>query len=71
MTVEELVNVLDREVTFDVLQAYDREILFESIENYNNDCCCQKWKKIKNRIVLEFYPTDTRELSIFLYPEFM
>ena len=30
MTVEELVKVLDKEVTFEVLQAYDREILFDS-----------------------------------------
>ena len=27
MTVEELVKILDKEVTFEVLQAYDREII--------------------------------------------
>ena len=30
MTVETLINVLDKEVTIEVFQAYDNEILFDS-----------------------------------------
>ncbi len=70
MTVEELLNVLDREVTFEVLQAYDREIIFASSE-YGDKNDNKKWEEVKNRIVYEFYPTDTRELFIFVYPIFM
>lgn len=70
MTVEELLNVLDREVTFEVLQAYDREIIFSSSE-YEDKNDNKKWEEVKNRIVYEFYPTDTRELFIFVYPIFM
>lgn len=70
MTIEELIKVLDREVTFEILQAYDREILFESSE-FDNKYNSKKWEEVKNRIVYEFYPTDTRELLIFVYPGFM
>ena len=35
MTVEELVKILDKEVTFEVLQAYDREIIFE-LSNFSD-----------------------------------
>lgn len=62
MTVEELVKVLDKEVTFEVLQAYDRGILFDSSNSYH------EWGSVKDRIVIEFYPTDTRELYIFVEP---
>lgn len=70
MTVEELVKVLDKEVTFEVLQGYDREIIFES-SNFSDRDNNKKWEEVKNRIVYEFYPTDTRELFIYVYPSFM
>lgn len=70
MTVEELVKILDKEVTFEVLQAYDREIIFES-SNFSDKDNNKKWQEVKDRIVYEFYPTDTRELFIFVYPTFM
>ena len=63
MTVEELVKVLDKEVTFEVLQAYDREILFDST-NSNHE-----WESVKDKIVVKFYPTDTRELYIYVFPD--
>ncbi len=70
MTVEELVKILDKEVTFEVLQAYDREIIFE-LSNFSDKDNNKKWQEVKDRIVYEFYPTDTRELFIFVYPTFM
>lgn len=70
MTAEELVKVLSREVTFEILQAYDRNILFES-SDFNDKCNSKKWEEVKDSIVYEFYPTDTRELFIFVYPKFM
>lgn len=70
MTVEELVKILDKEVTFEVIQAYDREIIFES-SNFSDKDNNKKWQEAKDRIVYEFYPTDTRELFIFVYPTFM
>lgn len=70
MTVEELVKILDKEVTFEVLQAYDRGIIFES-SNFSDKDNNKKWQEVKDRIVYEFYPTDTRELFIFVYPTFM
>ena len=65
MTVEELVKVLDKEVTFEVLQAYDREILFDST-NSNHE-----WESVKDKIVVEFYPTDTRKLYIYVFPDWI
>lgn len=70
MTVEELVKILDKEVTFEVLQAYDRGIIFES-SNFSDKDNNKKWQEVKDRIVYEFYPTDTRELFIFVYPTFI
>lgn len=65
MTVETLISVLDKEVTFEVFQAYDNEILFNSSMSRSNN---YEWENVKNRIVSEFYPTDTRELYIYVEP---
>lgn len=65
MTVETLINVLDKEVTIEVFQAYDNEILFDSSRSRSNN---YEWENVKNRIVSEFYPTDTRELYIYVEP---
>ena len=69
MTFETLIGVLNREVIFEVFQAYDNnKILFDSssgLELIDNN---YEWGNIKNRIVSEFYPTDTRELHIFVEP---
>lgn len=70
MTVEELVKILNREVIFEVLQAYDRKIIFESSE-YSNKDNNEKWNEVKNRIVNEICPSDTGEIFIYVYPEFM
>lgn len=69
MTVESLISVLDKEVTFNVFQAYDNKILFDSQSGLGliNDNC--EWENVKNRIVSEFYPTDTRELFIYVIPD--
>lgn len=66
MTVETLISVLDKEVTFEVFQAYDNEILFDSLRSRSNS---SEWGNVKNRIVSEFYPTDTRELFIYVLPD--
>lgn len=70
MTVEQLIGLLDKEVIFQVMQAYDREILFDSPHNYdfNESDRIDRWEKVKERIVVEFYPTDERELYIFVEP---
>ena len=55
MTVESLISVLDKEVTFNVFQAYDNKILFDSQSGLglsdNKD------------------PTDKRELFIYVLPD--
>lgn len=66
MTVETLINVLDKEVTFEILQAHDNVVLFESSRSISGN---YEWKNVKNRIVSEFYPTDTRELYIYVFPD--
>ena len=66
MTVETLMSVLDKEVTFEVFQSYDNEILFDSSRSRSNN---YEWKNVKNRIVSEVYPTDTRELYIYVEPD--
>lgn len=65
MTVEELVKVLDKEITFEVLQAHNREILFDSTSNNH------KWENVKDRTIIKFYPTDTRELYIYVHPDWL
>lgn len=67
MTVEELVKVLDKEVVFEVYQAYNRGILFNSSSSYRDGT--YNWDKVKNMIVSEFYPTDVRELYIYVVPD--
>lgn len=68
MTVETLIGVLDKEVTFEVFQAYDNEILFDSSRSRSTN---YEWKNVKNRIVSEFYPSDTRELYIYVLPNWI
>lgn len=63
MTVEALVNVLDKEVTFEVYSAYNNGVLFDSLK------CDDKWEDVKDKTVVEFYPTDTRELYIYVSPD--
>lgn len=65
MTVETLIGVLDKEVTFEVFQAYDNEILFDSSRSRSRN---YEWENVKNRIVTEFYPSDARELYIYVLP---
>lgn len=69
MTVELLISVLDKEVTFNVFQAYDNKILFDSQSGLGLIDNKDEWENVKNRIVSEFYPTDTRELFIYVIPD--
>lgn len=66
MTVEELVKVLDKEVTFEIFRAHDREIIFESARSNNKD-----WEEVKSKIVSEFYPTTSNEIYIYIYQNWM
>lgn len=65
MTVESLINILDKEITFEIFQAHDNVILFDSSRSRSDN---YEWENVKNRIVSEFYPTDTRELYIYVLP---
>lgn len=69
MTVESLISVLDKEVTFNVFQAYDNKVLFDSQSGLGLIDNKDEWEKVKNRIISEFYPTDTRELFIYVIPD--
>ena len=46
MTVETLISVLDKEVTFEVFQSYDNEILFDSSRSRSNN---YEWKNVKGK----------------------
>lgn len=69
MTVESLISVLDKEVTFNVFQAYDNKILFDSQSGLGLSDNMDEWENVRNRIVSEFYPTDKRELFIYVLPD--
>lgn len=65
MTVESLINILDKKVIFQIIQAYDRKMLFDSSRSNN------EWENVKDKIVVEIYPTDTRGLCIYVKPDWI
>ena len=66
MIVEELVKILDKEVAFEIFRAHDREIIFESNRSNNKD-----WEGVKDKIISEFYPTDSNEIHIYICQDWM
>lgn len=68
MTVEELINVLDKRIVFNIFQMADNELLFDSGKwndvSYTRKC----WGDIKNRKVMQFSPSDNGE-EAYIYIE--
>lgn len=70
MTVEELINVLDKRIVFNIFQMADSELLFDSDKwddvSYTRKC----WDDIKTKKVMQLSPSDNgEEVDIYIAVE--